>query len=167
MKLREERKADLERHVAEVNALLKPEVQDDTDGADVDNRSEEADAREDTSEPPPVDDEAEYVDEDRYTNVTVEPVGVSRDGLHSTKREPEANLDDKGKSLDADLATTATKPAPEKDGKRKLTKERQVDRLTGKKKRKKFRYESKAERKVSRVKQRTKNSKQAKTRRDD
>ena len=152
--------------MAEVNALLKPEVQDDTDGADVDHRSEEADAMEDTSEPPPVDDEAEYVDEDRYTTVTVEAVGVSRDGLHSTETEQKANLDDNGKSLDADLATTATKPTPEKDGKRKWTKERPVDRLMGKKRRKKFRYESKAERKVSRVKQRTKNSKQAKARRD-
>ena len=110
-----------------------------------------------------VDYEDEYVDEDRYTTVTVEAVDVSRDGLHKTITDYEVNQ------------VTATEDPVEGETTKSGTKEwqdtKQETRLrrkeppSGPKKRKrKFRYESKAERKVSRYKERSANKAKAKAR---
>lgn len=93
----------------------------------------------------------EYVDEEKYTSVTVEPMDMTE--------EDEVN----GAKPGADTPTVqlevpAKKKRPwQKDGEDK-------EKAKTKKKKKKFRYESKAERAVNRQKQKSKNSKAASAR---
>ena len=89
--------------------------------------------------------EDEYVDEDKYTTVTVEAMEPS-DGELDTAEAEAANV----RRLKSD-----GRSAPAKKGRQKL--------VDGKKKpkKKKFRYESKGERKDTRDKQKAKNKKQA------
>lgn len=101
----------------------------------------------------PIDHEAEYIDEDRYTTVTVEAVDISKEGLHRITDENEAE-DDEGAaktkppaSAVSNVETNTKKVWPKKT------------------KKKKFRYESKAERKVTRGKQKAGNKVKADARR--
>lgn len=108
-------------------------------------------------EPPPIDHEAEYIDEDKYTTVTVEAMDVTREGLFKAGQEEAGENEE----LDADVLE---EPASEK--KRKWTKDKPKDAAhKTKKKKRNFRYESKAERKATRHKERSKNKKQARERR--
>jgi len=156
----------LERHVREVNALLRPTIESDaSQDSEAEHLSgEEWNGLEDVT-PPPVDHEAEYIDEGKYTTVTVEAVDVSKEGLH--KADDQARQDpsdpESGTKVTAGATTTS---ASEKVAKRGWTKEKLKDRPDKpKKKRKKFRYEGKAERKFTRMKEESKNRKQAKARR--
>lgn len=102
----------------------------------------------------PINESAEYIDEDKYTTVTVETVGINRGGF-SRPGEEEAELK-------KEAALRQEKEAEDKK-KRVWTKERpKTDRP--KKKKVKFRYETKAERKVERMKQGMKKKKLAEKR---
>jgi ribosomal RNA-processing protein 17 len=108
-------------------------------------------------EPPAVDYEAEYIDEDRYTMVTVEELDLLKDGV------PKVEADREGQGEAAKPSRTETHELrPAKPEKRAWTKE---NPNRPKKKRKKFRYESKAERKVTRYKEQLKRKAKAKARR--
>ena len=97
---------------------------------------------------PSVDHEEEYVDEDRYTTVTVEAVDVFKDGLHRVADEAEEE-EDKSKKYNAkEEETKPKKKWPKKENP------------------KKFRYESKIERRISRGKQKSGNKAKADARRD-
>ena len=119
------------------------------------------------AEPALVDHGAEYVDEDRYTTVTVEAVAVKHDGLHrvhSDSSDTEVYEDDQNE--DRACTSKATEFRQEKiksKAKRVWTKEN--PKQGKKKKRKKFRYETKAERSATRLKEEAKNSAQATLRR--
>jgi len=148
--LREERKEELEEHVEAVNKALRDVAGLDKTDADEDDDVwggiEEAD--EDKIILPSVDHEEEYVDEDRYTTVTVEAVDVFKDGLHRIADE------------DEDVENTPKHwKATEEDAKPKK-------KWPKKEKPKKFRYESKVERRISRGKQKGKNTAKADARRD-
>jgi len=114
-----------------------------------------------------VDREAEYVDEDKFTTVTVEAVDVDRDGLkrvaHSVVEDEEQLGDvetDEKLPEDASQGQASRRDA---DGKRIWTKE--APRFSKHKtKKRQFKYESKAERKITRYKERGKSKKQAKER---
>lgn len=94
-----------------------------------------------------VDHEEEYVDEDKYTTVTVEAVDVTKEGLHRV-----ADEEDSEDTLEAEV-----KP---------VQKEEKGKKVWPKKPRKqKFRYESKAERKATRGKQKAGNKARADARR--
>ena len=110
-----------------------------------------------------VDHEDEYVDEDRYTTVTVKAVDVSRDGLHKTITDYKVNQ--------ATATEYPDKGEITKTGTKEWQNTKQENRLRRKeppsgpmKRKKKFRYESKAERKVSRYKERSGNKAKAKAR---
>jgi len=118
--------------------------------ADLDGSTEDTDEGDESADewggfdeqevPEEIDREEEYIDEDKYTTVTVETVDVSKNGLKKTK---EAGDEDS----DAEKEDEAKK--------RIWTKEKpKVDRP--KKKKKKFRYEAPAERKLNRLKERSK-----------
>jgi ribosomal RNA-processing protein 17 len=160
--LREERKHDLERHVKEVNALLRQAGLESEDASsDQGDEGKENQEWEGLEDPPDVDHEAEYIDEDRYTTVTVEAMDPSRTGLYNAEKEAQ----DGATGSEAKPEDTADSNG-KRQGKRTWTKERPVkEGQAPKKKRKKFRYENKAERKLSRVKEKLKNSRQAKARR--
>ena len=164
-KVRQERRADLERHVQEVNAYFRPEqhesayegvesVEDDT----VSRKSEEEEVPVHIQ---PVDHEAEYIDEDKYTSVVVEEMDVTRDGLRKAQEDPSSNETDRAE----DVETKPTeKPKPEK---RRWTKDKPRDSAAkAKTKKKKFRYEGKAERRMTRDKEKSKNRQQARARRE-
>ncbi|KAI7768640.1 hypothetical protein LZL87_000187 [Fusarium oxysporum] len=138
--IREERKRDVEEHVQTVNRLLQ---ESEAAGA-VEQESDEEDGEWDGFPDQPeldiVDHEEEYIDEDRYTTVTVESVSVTRDGLHKPQVDDKDNEEDKKVE------------EPEDDQKVKSRRE-------PKKKKKKFRYETKFERQLTDKKQRIKKAK--------
>lgn len=162
---------------------------DDGDGdGDGDEGEEEGEGAERVAEALDVDWEEEFVDEDRYTTVTVEAVDVSHEGLHSRAIQDDNRGGGGGRGEDGDdgddgfvkpspirgrgaSAAAATGTAGE-NGKREWTKERpagvkKLKPTTKKKKTKKFRYESKAERKVTRYKERSGNKSKAKARKEE
>lgn len=94
----------------------------------------------------PIDLEEEYIDEDRYTTVTVEAVSVDRDGLH----KPGAHMESKEDVPQAGEVTQGEQDVQTQDKKKKEW---------PKKKKKTFRYESKFNRKVTERKQKAKRSK--------
>lgn len=132
---------DLQKHVEEVNRELRK--------MNPDLSSEDEDETEVSVVPvttPFEQDEEEYVDEDKYTTVTVEAMG-DEDSGGDESTEPRAGCDAKPS---ATRSTTA-----------KHKSERPVKR-----KKKKFRYESKLERKETRLKQKAKNRKAAEARKE-
>ncbi|KAI9833452.1 MAG: hypothetical protein M1819_003610 [Sarea resinae] len=154
--LREERKADLQRHVETVNAMLRKANGEDEESDKGSSENEEWGGFE---EPPPVDHEAEYIDEDRYTTVTVEEMDLSKEGLHQDERKAEEAGDEDGKTKVADGSSKA-----ENTTKKRIWSKDRPDKP--KKKKKKFRYESKADRKVTRRKERAGGRAQAKARKE-
>jgi ribosomal RNA-processing protein 17 len=130
-----DRQREVEEHVAKVNELLR-------EAAVAGNISDNEDDAEEwsgiTDLPPqqPIDMEEEYIDEDRYTSVTVESITVTRDGLEKLE---DSHEEDEAEGTNQD---DASKTGPQKDRPKKRTK--------------KFRYETKHERQVERKKQRAK-----------
>ncbi|KAI1312853.1 nucleolar protein 12-domain-containing protein [Xylaria venustula] len=150
--LREDRKRELEEHVQSVNDALKQAAQAGYIGGqegessnDDDDTAEEWGGFQDTApaQQDTIDHEEEYIDEDRYTTVTVESVNVSKDGLTSSRPDDEESADEEPK-IDKN-----TQPESEKRENR--------HRDTTKKKKQKFRYETKLERQITNIKQKAKN----------
>lgn len=146
--MRDERKLEVEQHVESVKRLLRES------GAIADPVEQEEPAAEhapdewhglpDKPDLDVVDQEDEYVDEDRYTTVTIESVSVSRDGLSKPPRPRDHDEEDVDEE-DAQRGQEAgdTSKAPSKPKKRK----------------KKFRYETKIERQLTERKRRAKSKK--------
>ncbi|KAF8850530.1 hypothetical protein BDZ45DRAFT_192409 [Acephala macrosclerotiorum] len=130
--LREERKQELEEHVEATNRAIR-----EAEGAVADPGSEEDvwnGIEDEDGAPEPIDHEEEYIDEDKYTTVTVEAVDVSKEGLQKVADEESEASDTEPPQL------VKTEKTPKKQWPKKERK-------------KKFRYESKVERKVARAKQ--------------
>lgn len=167
--MREERKADLEKHVETVNALLR-KANDGFVESEDEEREDGVEVNEEwggIDEPPVINHEDEYIDEGKYTSVTVEAIDISRDGLRILEEDNWQGSDvdvNEEKEVNGD-AVVATNSALERDtkGKRIWTREK-PDKP--KKKKKKFRYENKAERKMTRFKERSGNKAKARARRD-
>ena len=109
------------------------------------------------------DHEDEYIDDDRFTTVTVEAVNVSRDGLHKVRQEnDDSDASSAGRPSKGTTSESVAKESAEaQKAKRKWTKEAPSG---SKKRKKKFRYESKAERKATRFKEKVGNKVKAKAR---
>jgi ribosomal RNA-processing protein 17 len=101
----------------------------------------------------PIHESAEYIDEDKYTTVTVETVGINRGGF-SRPGEEEAEL----------KKEAALREEKEKEEKKKRVWTKERPKTDRPKKKVKFRYETKAERKVERMKQGMKKKKLAEKR---
>ncbi|KAF9692556.1 hypothetical protein EKO04_009587 [Ascochyta lentis] len=154
--LRQQRKTDLEKHVSETNRLMRLANGDIPSEAEDSSSDSDADPAEATFHgfDDPINQEDEYIDEDKYTTVTVETVGINRTGF-SRPGEEEAELKKEQEARE--------EKEREEKKKRVWTKERpRTDRP--KKKKVKFRYETKAERKVERMKQGMKKKKLAEKR---
>lgn len=147
----------------ELDALMRPATGVGLDDGDEDQSGDDAaswDGLED-AEPPPIDHEAEYIDEDKYTTVTVEVIDPSRDGLARLAQDIDADSlegEEQAKSdpKEANKKTARVKTAAEK--------ERQLRNKLKKRKKRDFKYESKVDRKVSRMKEKSKSKKQASAR---
>ena len=160
--MRESRKADLEKHVEAVNSIIREqtEVKSDSSEPETENQAEHWEGIAEEA----VDHEDEYIDDDRFTTVTIEAVDVSKDGLHKVKQNEGQDSDatdvdkpqqgsNRGAKSHGTEATSAKRPRSNRPPK-------EVD-----KKKKKFRYESKAERKATRFKEKSGNKAKAKARR--
>ncbi|KAL4788234.1 nucleolar protein 12-domain-containing protein [Aspergillus varians] len=155
-KMREERAAEFEIALQEHKRQLKILNEENESGDDAGNASgdaEEGDEWEGIVEPPVVDYEAEYIDEDKYTTVTVEEMDPSKQGLLQSDNDP---------SDERPVARTEPSKGDKSTEQRKTKKHPDAQ----KKKKKKFRYESKVERKVTRMKERKSNHLKAQARRE-
>ncbi|KAL8770764.1 MAG: hypothetical protein Q9209_003631 [Squamulea sp. 1 TL-2023] len=159
--LRETRRADLEKHVEAVNAAVRK-------AEDSFGRHESSDDERKSSngleEPVKVDHEDDYLDEDKHTVVTVEAVDVSHEGL----QRREEGSDEEGDDISRPKNTERIPGRPLSGDAETGKKDQRIDRgfqKQPKKKKKKFRYESKAERKVTRMKERSGGKAKAKERR--
>lgn len=131
-----------------VNKLLK-EAQEAGAGdidAEAGSGEEEWDGIHDEAQAAPVDLEEEYIDEDRYTTVTIESVTVDREGLHKPEPEPEKEEGDE-EGEDEESGQKAPDGTDETSSK---------PRKEWPKKKKKFRYETKFERQLTERKRRAK-----------
>jgi len=98
-----------------------------------------------------LDREEEYIDEDQYTTVTIEAVDVTKEGLSKSAKDSE---DEDGE--EQEKAKVVENGDAKKSGKKSWPK---------KERKKKFRYESKVERKFTRAKQKSGNKAKANARR--
>ncbi|KAL9076789.1 MAG: hypothetical protein Q9161_000774 [Pseudevernia consocians] len=160
--LREGRKANLEKHVESVNVMVRDaDVVSDTSEGEVEGEEKPWDGILDNHDSL-VDQEDEYTDDDRFTTVTVEAVDVSKDGLQRAVQDGEAESEASGRSDGEPQRTTALhRRTGSEKGKRIWTKEPPSG--LGQRK-KKFRYENKAERKATRYKERSGNKAKARAR---
>ncbi|KAI1754408.1 nucleolar protein 12-domain-containing protein [Xylaria castorea] len=148
--IREDRKREVEEHVQNVNNALKQAAEagyiDDEEGGSSDHGTAEewGGFQDKPLQEDLIDHEEEYVDEDRFTTVTVESVNVSKDGLTSSRPEKEDS------DAEAEDAVQSTEEA-------QLDKRHGKDRHATKKKKQKFRYETKLERQITNIKQKAKN----------
>ncbi|KAL9010759.1 MAG: hypothetical protein Q9173_004338 [Seirophora scorigena] len=148
--LRDDRRVDREKHVEAVNAAVRNAEGLHEGDVWSDDHSAQWEGIENSKD---VDHEDDYLDDDRHTVVTVEAVHVSHDGLqrsHDNSRSEDDRTQvggqkmEEGRNTDGKTVkgnrTRNTKPSKDPDSKPR--------------KKKKFRYESKAERKVTRFKER-------------
>ncbi|KAJ4145718.1 hypothetical protein LMH87_004555 [Akanthomyces muscarius] len=143
--VRDERRQEMEDHVRRINEMLKASLAAtaEDDSKSENDQGEEWDGFPDQPELDIVDHEEEYIDEDRYTTVTVESVSVSRDGL--SKPELLSENDE-------------SKPEGEEEvGGQEENEDKKSNRRAPKPKKKQFRYESKTERDFENRKQRARN----------
>ncbi|KAG6356550.1 hypothetical protein INS49_014423 [Diaporthe citri] len=156
--LREDRKKQVEEHVKNIEAIMKgsrvaglgsDQEESETDGSDkVEDDWNGFDEAPQTPALEAVDHEEEYIDEDLYTTVKVEAVRVDRDGLHN-KSELEAVDDDSDEHSAADdMGSKNAKGATSSEGRKDHPK----------KKKKKFRYETKVVRQMTNRKNKARKS---------
>ncbi|KAH6626456.1 nucleolar protein 12-domain-containing protein [Chaetomium sp. MPI-SDFR-AT-0129] len=144
--IREDRKQAVEDHVQAINKILREAEHAGTADQNENGSEEEWGGLSDNDViEAPIDLEEEYIDEDKYTTVTVEAVSVDRDGFHKPTLE---------KSEDEEDSQNEHGPPKqeEKKGPTKTPKERAN-------KKPKFRYENKFDRDVENKRQRAKRRK--------
>lgn len=159
--LRAQRKEDLKAHVEAVDAEVRKQrgVFEDAESQS-EGEVEWGDGEGDIVQDNDGEEEEEYVDEEKFTTVTIEPMGMLTDDI-----DDELEREGLAKKLAAETAQ-AEKEYAEKNRKLKPWEKPRWDGKEKKKNKvKKFRYETKAERSISRMKQKSKNSSQAKARR--
>ncbi|KAI1736141.1 nucleolar protein 12-domain-containing protein [Xylaria scruposa] len=145
--IREDRQREIEEHVQNVNNALKQaaeagyiDIDDEEGGSSDQGTAEEWGGFQDKPlQGDLLDHEEEYIDEDRFTTVTVESVNVSKDGLTSSRPDEE---DSEAEAEDVDKGVQEAQPDKRHGKDRHATKKKQ-----------KFRYESKLERKITNIKQ--------------
>ena len=148
-----------------VNSML-PDGDGETTEVDGEDALVEGEPLGKAIEAPEIDHEAEYIDEDRFTTVTVEAVEVSKGGVHRITEEDEES----GDGSEARRGGRARSHIDVNNEKAKTDNKKRVwtkERPNGpNKKKKKFKYENKADRKITRHKERSKSKAQAKSRRE-
>lgn len=161
--LREQRREDLRAHVQAVDAVLKAQnhIDDGEDSGDDVQWGGEGNMGEEVDLDGVEQEEEEYTDEEKYTTVTVEampdPMVVTEDD--------ELLAEDLAKRKAAEEAQSEKERAEKGRKLRPWEKPRWDGKEKSKKKAKKFRYETKAERLVGRMKVKSRKSKAASARR--
>jgi ribosomal RNA-processing protein 17 len=109
-------------------------------------------------EPPAVDYEAEYIDEDKYTTVTVEEMDATREGLLKSRKQENSDEDEETQPDAQEVEQKPDAPPTRAKSTKSSTKP--------KKKKARFRYESKEDRKINDLKLRMSKKKKAAARRE-
>lgn len=143
--------------------MLREQASDVSDSSKQEDGAE-VERRDGIAEEGPVDHEDEYVDDDRFTTVTVEAVDVSKDGLHRAHRDDGEESDATETEPPQRKASEASMGREADAGKKKRVWSKERPEGVKKRKKKKFRYESKTERKATRFKERLGNKVKAKAR---
>ena len=145
-----------------VNVILRKQNKEDSESDESENHTD-VQQWDGIEEDPVIDREDQYVDEDRMTTVTVEAVEVTRDGLQKIANDSEEHevLGVGNADGNSNENSKLNGRRPSEKGKRIWTKEPQKG---PKKRKKKFHYENKAERKMTRYKEKAGNRKEAKAR---
>jgi ribosomal RNA-processing protein 17 len=138
----------------EENKAMIKSMRDSTDEEDGDSEDGEDDEWEGFAEPPAVDYEAEYIDEDKYTTVTVEDLDPSK-GDEAEFKEWEEKKD----KANEQKGRNPTSSVPRKNARAKGKPDKSKNK-------KKFRYEEKADRKFTQAKSRAANGARARARRE-
>lgn len=141
----------MEEHVETVNILLQQARKAGTSDTESDDDSDDGEFGGFEDEPiQPVDLEEEYIDEDKYTTVTIEAVNVDKDGMHrpdgTDDAEGVAGSDEEGEGKKAEAQSDAAAEKSKKEWPKKP-------------KKKKFRYGTKMERKITEAKRKDKAAK--------
>lgn len=146
--MRDDRRREVEEHVNSVNKMLResgmavdPSLEEDSE-----NDSDEFTGFPDAPNLEIVDHEEEYIDEDRYTTVTVESVAVTRDGLEKPLTQEEHEEQERARE------TKKKEYEAEEEKKRKAARLKKDK----KEKKKKFTYENKIDRRLTEAKRRMK-----------
>ncbi|KAI0914127.1 nucleolar protein 12-domain-containing protein [Ustulina deusta] len=153
--IRGDRKREVEEHVQSVSHALKQAAQagyiegEEGESSDGDTAEEWGGFQDTMGQQDTIDHEEEYIDEDRYTTVTVESVNVSKHGLISSRPEEEESAEEEEENIDKN---TQTQPEKRADKNKNATK----------KKKQKFRYENKLERQITNIKQKARNKRRSK-----
>lgn len=158
--MREQRTAEFQRAVDQHRKQLEMIAegrQSDSQESDSANESDDGEEWEGFEEPPAVDYEAEYIDEDKYTTVAVEEMDASREGLLKSYAAASSDEDEEMESKTPRVKHDADSPA------KKVKTTKSSDKP---KKKARFRYESKGDRKRNKLKQRLSNKKKAAARRE-
>ncbi|KAH8804565.1 nucleolar protein 12-domain-containing protein [Xylogone sp. PMI_703] len=153
--LREERKQELEDHIKAVNAALKattPGMASDEENEDEEGWNGIEENEDNSAAPELLDHEEEYIDEDKYTTVTVEEVDIDKNGIHKVADEEDDSDEDHKE-------TEVSKPSGKEAAAKKIWPKKQ--------KKKKFRYETKLERKLTLAKQKASKKAKAKARKGE
>lgn len=151
------RKEQLEEHVSGINDILRKArgEEDGQGGSDDAEGGSEEDVFNgfDDAQTGEIDREDEYIDEDKYTTVTIESIGISKEGFEKAgagDEEADGNVKENGEGEQTKTKRVWTKERPKTN--------------RPKKKKTKFRYESKADRKMTRMTQGAKKRAQASAR---
>lgn len=148
------------KHVEAVNAAVRQAEKGFREDDDSSEEKEEQEPFNGIDEPVAVDHEDDYLDEDKHTVVTVEAVDVSHEGLEKRQEGSDEEDDDPTESKGpSGKLSSGHAEAGRKDHRVNQNLKKQP------KKKQKFRYESKAERKVTRMKERSGGKAKAKERR--
>lgn len=160
--MREQRTAEFQQAVAEhrkqLERIANGNESDDKESGSA-NESDGGDEEwEGFEEPPAVDYEAEYIDEDKYTTVTVEEMDATREGLLKSQKQENSDEDEETQP-DAQEVEQKPDATPTRAKSTKSS-------TKPKKKKARFRYESKEDRKVNELKLRMSKKKKAAARRE-
>ncbi len=154
---------DREKHVEAVNAAVRGAEVLAADDQSSDGSIAHWNGIEEKRE---VDHEDEYLDEDRHTVVTVEAVDITRDGLQRKQEGPDVEGEDPQTGITKTSERKGSTRGTANGNSTKGIKQSKDLDSRPKKRKKKFRYESKAERKVTRFKERSGGKAKAKARRE-
>lgn len=158
IKLREDRKKQVEEHVKNIETIIKGSrvagLGSDQEGSETGDSDKDEDEWNGFDEAPQapaleaVDHEEEYIDEDLYTTVKVEAVSVDRDGLHNKSELEAVGHDSDEHDASDDTESKNEKSATSGEGRKGAPK----------KKKKKFRYETKVVRQMTNRKNKARKS---------
>jgi ribosomal RNA-processing protein 17 len=166
--LRRQRREEVEAKVREVEEYTRKNWAEDEDGEgnEESGGDGEFEGFEDPAGLEQIDRMDEYIDEEKYAQVTVEDVDVSREGLVKARMSNGVDAESGEDEEDSGGQEGEKANTKQVNGSRKRvwTKEK-PKAAKPKKKRKKFRYENKDERKLTRMKERSRNKAQAMARR--